>query len=380
MHQFAKDSLSKEQSVISSRFTNNRLYRPYNKINLPTYSGGDPRGWILKAEKYFRYYQIPKVLFLGHIVSFEGVQIDQEKVATIQSWPVPNNVREVHGFLVECDASSEGVEAILTQNKHPIAYFSKGFSPSNRLKSAYDRELLALVLAVQKWNDYLMVVPRTRAQMLYPGGLKCWQFHCLDISDLQAAMSQDPYNVRIMDGLAHDPSLFPGYTLKGHMLYCKGRTVVPKVADLRDKLIQEAHDTPDAGHGGFLKTFKRLTIQFYWPNMSSDVRVFIQQCATCQRNKYYTLFPARLLQPLPIPQQVGVDRRGLLLWRGKEESFFDQCLLWRGDRDQIEIEIGYDKQRNKYTNGGEERRWQRLLVGYGFCYYRLFVMKDDGIS
>ncbi|GKD20019.1 retrotransposon gag domain, retroviral aspartyl protease [Tanacetum coccineum] len=36
-------------------------YRPYkyNKIDFLIFSGGDPRGWLLKAEKYFRYYQIP---------------------------------------------------------------------------------------------------------------------------------------------------------------------------------------------------------------------------------------------------------------------------------------------------------------------------------
>ena len=33
---------------------NHRHYRPYNKIDFPTFSDGDPRGWILKAEKYFR--------------------------------------------------------------------------------------------------------------------------------------------------------------------------------------------------------------------------------------------------------------------------------------------------------------------------------------
>ena len=34
-------------------------HRPHNKIVFPSFSDGDPRGWILKAEKYFRYYDIP---------------------------------------------------------------------------------------------------------------------------------------------------------------------------------------------------------------------------------------------------------------------------------------------------------------------------------
>ncbi|GKB03765.1 retrotransposon gag domain, retroviral aspartyl protease, partial [Tanacetum coccineum] len=34
-------------------------YRPYNNIDFPNFSGGDPRGWLLKSKKYFRYYQIP---------------------------------------------------------------------------------------------------------------------------------------------------------------------------------------------------------------------------------------------------------------------------------------------------------------------------------
>ncbi|KAD3068096.1 hypothetical protein E3N88_35976 [Mikania micrantha] len=43
-----------------SSWNNNRHFRPYNKIDFPTFNGGDPRGWVLKAEKYFRYYQVPE--------------------------------------------------------------------------------------------------------------------------------------------------------------------------------------------------------------------------------------------------------------------------------------------------------------------------------
>ncbi|KAD5961741.1 hypothetical protein E3N88_13214 [Mikania micrantha] len=91
------------------------------------------------------------------------------------------------------------------------------------------------------------------------------------------------------------------------LLYVKGRLVVPDANDLRPRILYEAHATPIAGHGGFLKTWKRVASQFYWPHLKKDVRVFVQQCLACQRQKYETLSPAGLLQPLPIPQQVWED-------------------------------------------------------------------------
>ncbi|KAD7476965.1 hypothetical protein E3N88_00101 [Mikania micrantha] len=135
-----------------------------------------------------------EVIFLGHVVTSAGVKVEQEKVSAIQSWPIPLCVKDVCGFLgltgyyrrfvrdyafnwlkqalsstpvlkfpdftkpfvVECDASSDGVGAILSQDDHPIAYFSKGFSLYDHFKYAYDRELLALALAVQKWTHYLL--------------------------------------------------------------------------------------------------------------------------------------------------------------------------------------------------------------------------------
>ncbi|KAL3509283.1 hypothetical protein ACH5RR_028684 [Cinchona calisaya] len=42
------------------------------------------------------------------------------------------------------------------QVNHPIAYLSKGLSLRNKGLSIYEKELLAIVMVVSKWKDYLL--------------------------------------------------------------------------------------------------------------------------------------------------------------------------------------------------------------------------------
>lgn len=49
------------------------------------------------------------------------------------SLPLPNFQQE---FVIESDASGQGIGAILIQNGQPIAYFSKALGERNLVKSA----------------------------------------------------------------------------------------------------------------------------------------------------------------------------------------------------------------------------------------------------
>ena len=45
--------------------------------------------------KFFKW----KLMYLGHVVSDKGIQMDPKKVEAIQKWLIPTNVTEAHTFL-----------------------------------------------------------------------------------------------------------------------------------------------------------------------------------------------------------------------------------------------------------------------------------------
>ena len=172
-------------------------------------------------------FEVPKVEYLGVLVSHNRVEMDPVKVKGIQEWPTPRNasdVRKFRGFAnfyrrfiqdfsrickpldrltgkvpwqwgqdeqeafdelkrrfvqnpvlcmydpnkdtrIEVDASGYATGGVLAQLQddgkwHPVAFHSESMSEAERNYEIYDKEMLAIIRALEAWRHYLEGLPR----------------------------------------------------------------------------------------------------------------------------------------------------------------------------------------------------------------------------
>lgn len=155
---------------------------------------------------------------MGHVVSARGVATNKSKINEVENWVSPTNVKQLRQFLglagyyrkfvqhfgiiakpltnllkknvpfqwtstaeqafqllkqklvtasvlalpsfsvpfvIDTDAADSGVGAVLHQQGHPIAFMSKSLGPKMLGLSTYDKEFLAIIMAVDHWRSYL---------------------------------------------------------------------------------------------------------------------------------------------------------------------------------------------------------------------------------
>ena len=62
-------------------------------------------------------------------------------------------------FEVHCDAFGDSLGVVLSQEGHPIAYESRRLQSQEQSLGIYEKELLAMIHALDTWNHYLLGTP-----------------------------------------------------------------------------------------------------------------------------------------------------------------------------------------------------------------------------
>ncbi|GJP72818.1 hypothetical protein CLOP_g3574 [Closterium sp. NIES-67] len=252
--------------------------------------------------------------YLGHVISIDGVKIDPKKIAIIQAWKPPANLRELQSFLGFVNYVSRfipnkaGVASPLTDLLKKGKFYEWG----GEQQAAFEQLKLFLTSppVFRIAHPHRPFVLITDASELAVGTVL--------LQDFGEGLQPIAYESRKLNPAeenypVHDKELLAiVYAFKAYYLKSgTNRILVPAYRTLRESPIQEAHDSNFSGHYGIDNTAKLLSRNYYWPDLPTDVQLYVTSCATCQRIKSSRLRPAGLLQPLEPPsrpwQQVTMD-------------------------------------------------------------------------
>ena len=248
--------------------------------------------------------------------------------------------------------------AVLSQNNHPIAFFSKPFNPKLLRASTYIRELFAITAVIKKWRQYLLgqcftiltdhrslkelltQVIQMSEQHMYLARLMGYDYiiqyrtenHNQAADALSRLPEQDPSlfmilsipSLTFLEELRHqlnahpdytqrrqeitqNPANFPTFTVSQDLVMNNGRIWLPRGLPITSTLLMEYHTTPTGGHAGIVKTLARISKNFSWSSLREDVKQFVTKCLDCQVTKYETQKVAGLLCPLPVPDRPWKD-------------------------------------------------------------------------
>ncbi|KAL0192334.1 hypothetical protein M9458_010630, partial [Cirrhinus mrigala] len=358
---------------------------------------------LYAKEEKCEFYQ-DKISFLGYIISSEGVAMDERKVNAVLNWPRPTTLKELQRFLgfsnfyrrfirhfstiaapltamvkkgtsrltwsqpaiqafddlrqrfttapilhhpdpdkpfiVEVDASSTGIGAVLSQRQgepskmFPCAYFSHKLSPAERNYDVGNRELLAIKLALEEWRHWLegakhpFTVLTDHKNLEYLRSAKMlnhrqarWalfftRFH------FQVTYRPGSQNTKA-DALSriHEPDIS---TNSSETILPTSMIVAPVTWDIMTEISEAQTQDPTPANCPDNLTYVPLNLR---PRVLAEVILelrlpftcsttgsgglpyaqipynFIKNCSICNTNKVPRRLPAGLLQPLPVPQR-----------------------------------------------------------------------------
>ena len=233
-------------------------------------------------------------------------------------------------FFLATDASVYGVGAVLSQEgefnprtkkfaQQPIAYYSATFTPTERNYDIYERELLAVIKALEHWRPHLAATEDPVTVLTDHANLTFWknprkvnrqvarwfsflQDYNLVIKHVPGKLHAGP------DMLSRPPNTDRGeedntdVTLIPPEAFI--RTLDPSHPSEEDKqeILRLYHDSPAGGHLGRDQTYEEVAKYHKWLGMRHWIAEYVKGCGICQQNKPQTHPRRTPLYRIPVPQ------------------------------------------------------------------------------
>ncbi|CAK1585830.1 unnamed protein product [Parnassius mnemosyne] len=257
------------------------------------------------------------------------------------------------------DASNEAIGAVLQQKRQdkiwqPLGFFSRKLSLPQKKYSPYDRELLAIYVAIKHFKYMLEArnfaiytdhkpisyAFKTRRDNCSPRQYRYLDYISQFTTDIRhiagkenvvadalsrideiteainyEALARDQEIDLELQGLLKNGTGLRIEKLPNSNLYCDVSTgknrpyITPK---FRKQVFQKMHEL---SHPGTAATTKLITERFVWPRIKRDCKIWTKQCTDCQLSKV-TRHTSAPLSNFPIPSkrfsQVHIDLIGPL--------------------------------------------------------------------
>ncbi|GJT75915.1 hypothetical protein Tco_1042640 [Tanacetum coccineum] len=202
-------------------------------------------------------------------------------------------------FVIYCDASLQGLGAVLMQREKVIAYASRQLKPYEENYTTHDLELGAVKELNMRQRRWLELLADYDCEIRYhPGKANV-------VADALSRKERiKPLRVKALVMTLH--LKLPSKILEAQTEVIKEENI--KAENLRgmdkafeDLIMHESHKSKYSIHPGSDKMYQDLKKPYWWPNIKVIIAEYVGKCLTCSRVKAECQKPSGLLIQPEIP-------------------------------------------------------------------------------
>ncbi|GJY86916.1 putative reverse transcriptase domain-containing protein [Tanacetum coccineum] len=285
---------------------------------------------LKKEELYDKFpkceFWLSRVQFLGHVIDSEGIHMDPSKIELIKflenfqaydeadskelvdwsenpeaafyllkqrlcSSPILSLPKGSENFMVYCDASRNGLGAILMQREKVIAYASRQLKIHEKNYTTHDLELGGVMFALKIWLELssgyyreiryhlgkanLVADALSRKEQIKPLRVQALVMMIglnllMQILEAQVeARKEENYRTKDLYGMIKKLEPHADGTL-----CLNGRSWIPFRGNLRELIMHESYKSKYSIHPGSDKMYQDLKKQYWWPNMKAEIATY----------------------------------------------------------------------------------------------------------